>query len=230
MTTCKRYDLFQKTVNSICNTWLDLDKIDYWFCVDDNSSKEDKKEMMEKYDWMEYYWKTPEEKGHRKSMNIIWDKLSLLKPKYWIHIEDDFLFFIKDNYVSKSISFLKNDIQQVLFNRNYSEKIEDYQILGHKNITDELVEHHHIEGNFPYKNCHYWPHYSFRPGMINTECILKIGNFVSENQFFEKDYAEKWTNEGFKTGFFNKICCKHIGKLTNETGTNAYTLNNEKQW
>lgn len=49
MTTCKRYDLFQKTVNSFLNCCLDLDKIDYFFCVDDNSSNLDKLQMQEKY-------------------------------------------------------------------------------------------------------------------------------------------------------------------------------------
>ena len=44
-TTCKRFDLFQQTVNSILNHWLDVDKIDYWFCVDDNSNNEDRKKM-----------------------------------------------------------------------------------------------------------------------------------------------------------------------------------------
>ena len=41
-TTCKRFDLFEQTINSLINTWNDYKKIDYWFCVDDNSSKVDK--------------------------------------------------------------------------------------------------------------------------------------------------------------------------------------------
>ena len=32
-------------------------------------------------------------------MNVIWDKLKELKPKYWIHMEDDFLFFEKMKYI-----------------------------------------------------------------------------------------------------------------------------------
>ena len=75
-TTCKRLDLFKQTINSILNHWTDKDKIDYWFCVDDNSSETDRIEMKELYPWIEYYLKTYEEKGHRKSMNIIWNKLN----------------------------------------------------------------------------------------------------------------------------------------------------------
>ena len=33
--------------------------------------------------------KTPKEKGHRESMNIIWNIISEEKPTYWIHMEDD---------------------------------------------------------------------------------------------------------------------------------------------
>ena len=46
MTTCKRYDLFEKTVNSILSQWLDCNKIDYWFVVDDNSNNDDKNKIV----------------------------------------------------------------------------------------------------------------------------------------------------------------------------------------
>jgi len=233
-TTCKRLDLFKQTIHSILNTWTDYTKIDYWFCVDDNSSEQDRKEM-QKYNWIDFYWKNPDEKGHRKSMNIIWDKLNELKPKYWIHMEDDFLFFKKYNYVETSIKYLdelkSKNIHQVLFNRNYAETIQDYKILGHSEFNDDIALHEHKSGSFEYSNCHYWPHYSFRPSMVLTETILKLGNYDSENQFFEMDYANKWNNNGYKSAFFNGIFCKHIGKLTSEKDKpNAYTLNNESQF
>ena len=234
-TTCKRFDLFEQTINSILNTWQDVSKIDYWFCVDDNSNKEDRKKMKEKYFWMEYYFKNEEEKGHRQSMNIIWDKLNKLKPKYWIHMEDDFLFHCKMNYVTQSIKYLnelkEKNIYQILFNRGYGETIEDYKIKSYVGYNEEVVIHDYKEGTFQYANCHYWPHYSFRPSMIQTEIILKLGNYDSPNQFFEMDYARKWMLNGFKSAFFNLITCKHIGKLTSDKiGKNAYTLNNESQF
>lgn len=57
------------------------------------------------------------------------------------------------------------------------------------------------------------------------ETILSLGNFDSPNVFFERDYANKYTEAGFKSAFFQEIPCTHIGKLTHETGANAYTLN-----
>jgi len=259
-TTCKRYDLFQQTINSIINQWRDVGQIDFWFCVDDNSSVEDRNRMRKNYDWIRYYMKTPEEKGHRESMNIIYSKLQRIRPKYWIHMEDDFLFHTQMNYVEPAIQYLErlkdsHGVRQVLFNRNYGETIDDYKIIGHNALSDaETIERlKDINGgngtgvgaaihtfkdepgvSYPYSNCHYWPHYSFRPSLIDVDSIFNVGDFNTENQFFEMDYARKWVNLGYTSAFFNRITNRHIGRLTSErhdkTKSNAYELNNEGQF
>jgi len=238
-TTCKRLDLFKDTINSIMNTWEDVKRIDYWFCVDDNSSKEDCDYMKHKYPFIQYYFKKPNEKGHKESMNIIWNKLKELKPKYWIHMEDDFLFFEKMKYVETALRGLETmkslNVRQVLFNREYAEVIEHYNSKGSKEFNNgEFLIHEHISNQiFPYTNCHYWPHYSFRPSMTDVQTILSLGNFDSEQQFFERNYADKWNKKGYKSAFFNKLTNIHTGRLTSEIGTgkiNAYDLNNEMQF
>jgi GR25 family glycosyltransferase involved in LPS biosynthesis len=246
-TTCKRLDLFKQTMGSILNHWLDKEKIDYWFCVDDNSSKSDREYMKSNFPWVTYYMKSDSEKGHRESMNIIWNKLSELKPKYWIHMEDDFLFYTKRNYVQDSIKVLQTyhtskNIRQVLFNRNYSETIEDTAIKGHTilSINERIPEipvvlhNHNKSGNLGFQNCCYWTDYSFRPSMIDVETILGLGNYDTENHFFELDYAKRWYDAGYRSAFFNMICCRHIGRLTSErndkTKPNSYELNNTLQF
>ncbi len=235
-TSCKRLDLFIETVNSILNHWEDVDEINYWFCVDDNSSIEDREKMTSHYPFINFYMKKPEEKGHRVSMNIIWNKLNEMKPKYWIHIEDDFLFYIKGQYINNSIKFLESQthIKQVLFNRAYSETIEDLNMRGYIPVSKGFVVHEHSTDSFPYRNCQYWPHYSFRPSIVETSVILELGNYDSYNAFFEMDYAYKWTNAGYKSAFFDLVCCRHIGRLTSErnkqTIKNSYELNNESQF
>ena len=242
-TTCKRYDLFQQTINSLINHCTDIEKVDYWFCVDDNTEESERQYMQKLYPWINYYMKKSEEKGHRESMNIIFNKLQELKPDYWIHLEDDFLFYDKMNYIGDSIQLLTElkdqNVGQILFNRNYSETINCYNILGHLTPVKqtnqlEYVLHDYKLGPFPYSNCHYWPHYSFRPSLIKVDTILKLGNYDSPNQFFEMDYAHKWTSAGHKSAFFNKITNKHIGRLTSERNdsskSNAYTLNEEGQF
>ena len=240
-TTCKRWDLFQETVNSILNMWVDVSQIDYWYCVDDNSSEDDRSAMMQKYPWIDYYMKTEEEKGHRESMNLIWNKLNELKPQYWIHMEDDFLFHSRQSYINQPIQMLRDaaeyNVKQILYNRNYGETIKDYGIQGHRmirNVPFDVAVHVQKEGQFPYGNNHYWPHYSFRPSFIEASAILILGNYDSENQFFEMDYANRWVSAGYRSGFYNRITNRHIGRLTSErhikTLPNAYELNNTNQF
>ena len=249
-TTCKRIDLFKQTMGSILNHWMDKEKIDYWFCVDDNSSRKDREIMQTTFPWITYYMKSESEKGHRESMNIIWNKLQEIKPKYWIHMEDDFLFYTKRNYVEDSITVLQKyhaskNIRQVLFNRNYSETIENTSTKGHVLLSssDHIPENHKIPvvlhnhnttDKFFFQNCCYWPDYSFRPSMIDVETILELGNYNTENQFFELDYANRWYKSGHRSAFFNMICCRHIGRLTSDrhdkTKPNSYELNNTSQF
>lgn len=245
-TTCKRFDLFKETVGSILNHWLDKEKIAYWFCVDDNSSKDDRALMRATFPWIKYHMKTESERGHRESMNIIWNKLQEIKPKYWIHMEDDFLFYTKRNYVEDSIKVLKkyaaNNIRQILFNRNYAETIEHTNTRGHIVLADDAVipeipvlfHNHNTVDKFYYSNCCYWPDYSFRPSMIDVGTILSLGNYNTENQFFEMDYAKRWYNAGYRSAFYNLITCRHIGRLTSDRGDktkpNSYELNNVSQF
>ena len=246
-TTCKRLDLFKQTMGSILNHWLDKEKIDCWFCVDDNSSRKDREYMQDTFPWIKYYMKSESEKGHRESMNIIWNKLNELKPKYWIHMEDDFLFYTKRNYVEDSIKVLQTyhtskNVRQVLFNRNYSEVIENSSTKGHVVLPTVdcipeipvVLHNHNKDDKLMFQNCCYWPDYSFRPSMIDVDTILNLGNYDTENQFFELDYAKNWYNAGHRSAFFNMICCRHIGRLTSDrndkTKPNSYELNNTSQF
>ena len=70
--------------------------------------------------------------------------------------------------------------------------------------------------------------------MVDVETILNLGNYDTENQFFELDYANKWYKAGHRSAFFNMICCRHIGRLTSErhdkTKPNSYELNDTSQF
>jgi GR25 family glycosyltransferase involved in LPS biosynthesis len=147
------------------------------------------------------------------------------------------------NYIEEAINAMNHElctssnVKQVLFNRNYGETIESYNTRGHilNNEYSIIALHHFVpHGTFPYPNCHYWPHYSFRPSLIDVKTILELGNYDSNNTFFEMDYANKWAKAGYTSAFFNKMTNRHIGRLTSDRGTknvkNAYDLNNENQF
>lgn len=231
-TTCKRLDLFKQTMNSIINTWKDIALVDMFYCVDDNSSEEDRAAMKAMYPFFTFYFKGEGEKGHRQSMNIIWNTLKEIKPMFWIHLEDDWLYFHPRNYISNSIELLHKhkDVQQIVFNKNYGLFFSDMERVGGIPLSHDLILHEKRDGLVG-KNCGYWPHYSLQPSISRTEVILSLGNYDSVNSFFERDYANKYFAHGYKTGFFPAIYSIHIGKQHWEKdGKNAYALNDTAQF
>lgn len=246
VTTCKRYDLFETTMNSFLNCCTDLHRIDSWLCVDDNSSEEDREKMRKNYPFFTFYFKTALEKGHPRSMNIIREKV---QTPYTFHIEDDWKFFCKKDYITDCLEVLVEDpkIGQCLLNKNYTE-IETVKVVGGvPKVTNKGMRyyiHEHCKtpeetDNFNKKhggvsNCAYWPYFSFRPSLIRTEVLRNIGEFNELIGHFEMNYSYKYRDKGYISAFFESIYCLHTGRLTSErfdnTRANAYILNDESQF
>ncbi len=234
MTTCKRYDLFEQTMNSLLNNVKDLYMIERFICVDDNSTNEDRKKMIENYPFIEFVLKRPDQKGHVFSMNAIKKKLTE-QDKYVFHLEDDWVFLVRKNYIGKSIRVLKDNpkVGQILFNRNYAENLEQYRIQGGSSIANGKFLIHEYEPNTSKRkhqiSCEYWPHFSFRPSIIKKEVFDNVGKF-EDVKHFEMNYANRYVEKGYVSVFHNRIDTLHIGKLVNQAGDNAYSLNGIKQF
>lgn len=232
VTSCKRLDLFKQTINSIIRTWSDLPMVDQFIVIDDNSSDEDRNAMKALYPFITFIMKSYPQRGHLESMNMIYNILDEMRPMHWIHVEDDFLFFERMAYIATGIKGLKElehfNVKQIMFNRNYIETMDRINMDGHVVYSDNMYSLHDYKPNG--SNCQYWPYFSFRPSIIDVSTILELGNFDSPCTFFEMEYAKKWTEAGYKTGFINTVTNIHIGKLCNEVGENAYSLNNVPQF
>ena len=256
MTTCKRTDLFKRTVNSFLECCLDLHLVKEWIIVDDNSSKEDRNEMIKLYPFITFILKEEKDKGHVKSMNII---RNTVKTKYLFHLEDDWEFLYKDIYLTKCLDIIKIKPQygQCLINKNYSEGSSCFETVGGelksyiKNDFKQTFyfEHQHLEYNEQiqmelhkyiylrntsgFKSHYYWPHFSFRVGLTKLSVLNEIGEFENV-EHFEMNYALKYVSKGYITTFLDSIYCSHIGRRTCErfdkTKPNAYELNNINQF
>jgi GR25 family glycosyltransferase involved in LPS biosynthesis len=246
VTTCKRYDLFTESMNSFLNCCTDLHRIDNWLCVDDNSSQEDREKMRQNYPFFTFYFKTVLEKGHPRSMNIIRDSV---KTPYIFHIEDDWKFFCKRDYITDCLDIVSQDpkIGQCLLNKNYIE-VESVRVVGGiSKVTDKgkrYYIHEHCKSQeetdaFNRKhggmsNCAYWPYFSFRPSLFQTKIIQELGEFNEMIGHFEMDYSYRYRDKGYISAFFESIYCLHTGRLTSErfdnSRANAYILNDESQF
>lgn len=246
ITSCKRLSLFIDTVNSFLNCCMDLDLVGEFICIDDNSSTEDRNVMQEMFPFFTYHFKDQHNKGHPQSMNMIQD---LVKTPYLFHIEDDWKFFEKRNYLTECLEVLNEsrDIKQCLINKNYSERLSD-NILGgvfnrtptgiryyiHEYIQTSEEKNAFLEKHGYGNTCNYWPHFSFRPSLIKTEIFKVLGRFSETVSHFEMNYSNAYVAQGFKSAFLEGTYCEHIGRLTSErddrSKLNAYDLNGEAQF
>ncbi len=260
MTTCKRMDLTYRTINSMLYCITDLDKyVGKFLVVDDNSSEEDRQKLLTCYPFITLIRKDASQKGHPKSMNIIYNEIK--NYKYQFHIEDDWEFFYPCNYIEKCITVLESNSKygQCLINRDYGEDQITINNIGgseckkikcnteekekdKKSLQLKYYEHRHFKGAELEKerlkcnvaNNLYWPHFSFRVGLTKTEIYPIIGHFNEDAKHFEMEYAERYTAHGYKTTFLDRVYCTHIGRRTYErndnTKKNAYDLNEEVQF
>lgn len=248
ITSCKRFSLFEQTINSFINTCQDVMLIDEWLCVDDNSSNSDRDKMKELYPFITFVFKEYSQKGHPKSMNIIRDSI---KTPYFFHLEDDWKFTQVKPYLTMCMDVITRNEKygQCLINKNYSEMLNDiktivggefkYTPLGTRyyehifaNTNEEKIEFSKRFGNGP--NSSYWAHFSLRCGLNKTSILHSIGSFNENVGHFEMEYANRYYNVGYRTVFLDSVYAIHIGRLTSErfdkTKLNAYQLNNEEQF
>jgi len=246
MTTCKRFDLFRRTMISVLKYVKDLKEYLFdWIVIDDNSSEKMRQQMKEEFPFITYIYKDLTNKGHARSMNMLMD---MIKTPYVMNIEDDWEFFFPDNYVSKLLNILKEDSKygQALVNVNYAEDLTTYRYV--KGSTMKLAKngqryfvHNFYQGReleeeirkLGTGNCYYWPHYSLRVGITHTKIFKELGKYNEKARHFEMEYAHMYYAKGYKTVFLDNVFCLHIGRRTYERESdmiNAYDLNEEQQF
>jgi tetratricopeptide (TPR) repeat protein len=240
MTTCKRMDLFTKTMNSFIKNCADIHLISKFFIVDDQSSEDDTKLMAEMYPFITLIKKSMDDKGHAKSMNMIKD---IVTTPYLLAFEDDWILVSRRNYITDCIKILQENhtYGQVLLNRNSAELIDFYDLLdGNYKITKSGIRYfEHVcdtDNKYTVRNIKYWPHFSLNPSVIRTDIFKRLGDFklTTGGLHFEMDYAYRYMNTGYITCFLDSIHCHHIGRLHSDRKNpdlkNAYDLNNETQF
>jgi hypothetical protein len=221
ITSCKRINLLHKTINSFLANCLDLDLIDNIILVDDNSGVDTIAEtdyLLTKFNKpFVIINKSENQKGHAQSLNIIWD---LIQTDYITHLEDDWEFKVKDNFIRKSldIMFHDNSIKQVLL------RAGDFMAIKQARITLNNFEYikYNYEGQhvLDMKNRPAWCGFNLNPAIWDFKEIKKLGKFVYQEPCFEYNYSRKFWLAGYKIAYFPDNFCEHLGK-----DNSAYKLN-----
>jgi GT2 family glycosyltransferase len=248
VTSCRRLDLFIGTICSFLNACTDIDLVDRFLCVDDNSSAEDRDEMWRRFPFFEFIYKGPGDKGHSRSLNMIREAV---RTPWLVHIEDDWHFFAKRAYIGQALEILDElpDLGQVLFNRNYAETLDDRELpggfprrsaehghryVGHEHYPVESSEYQRFQESHGRCSNAWWPHYSLRPAVVRTSVFERVGPFDEGAAAFEHDYARRYVDAGFRSCFLDGVYALHTGRLTSERGDaarpNAYDLNGVSQF
>jgi GR25 family glycosyltransferase involved in LPS biosynthesis len=258
MTSCKRFDLLSRTLNSMFPNILDIKQhVREIVVFDDNSSEQDRQLMQSMYPCIKFVMKTPEQKGHSKSMNMIRDYALSNGYKYIFHVEDDWEFWFPDNYISKCLTVVEKDSSfgQALINFEYNEdeytainmwnRDMHYYKLATQPTNCRYFVHEYFSGprlqieanNLKGASSMYWPHFSFRVGITKTSVFETVGPFNEDmnnktSYMFERDYADNYIKFGYVTAMLDCCYCTHIGKRTYERNDNnkknAFELSTEQ--
>jgi len=243
ITTCKRLDFFIRTMDAFLYNCRDLYIINKWLVIDDQSSEEDRKIMKERYNFFNFIFKTKEEKGHAKSLNIM---LKNVKTKYIFMFEDDWecnkpfsiLPYIKflvdykydhvafhsrgDGVVYPKITSIEDKIiYKHLYNSHSKTKENLLPTVLAKCLEFEKEFNTYTE---PGEGFHY-PGFTLNPSIIDISKVKSYNILFEEssecNESFEMHFAFKCMARGYKT-CFSPVSIFHTGNYNS-----AYVLNDK---
>lgn len=145
--------------------------------------------------------------------------------------EDDWHFFVEDEYISKALRVMQHDptISQVLFNQDYADTDADWEsqqvASSEPGMTPDGLQYvvhafagpigsaehaeyvaQHSGGKL---NNFHWPGFSLRPGLWRLSAVQQIGNFVAGPRF-EEAFGAQMHAAGFRTAFFRGVSCVHL--------------------
>lgn len=232
ITTCKRYNKFVETMDTFLNNCIDHNIIKHWICIDDNSSPEDRNKMKKKYPFLEFILKKPENKGHAKSLNLLWDEV---KTPFIFQMEDDWIIYDKFSLVEIINNFKSYNLTQIIVGHchgngeklqsninllkycaNINTSIMPFDIIQYKHANNtKLIESF---DNF------WWPGFTLHPSIIYVKKLKNDIRFseIINNNLFEYDFSLKAYNNMHKIAY----CGYNVGHIGD---VSSYDLNNEKR-
>lgn len=223
ITSCKRPDLFEKTINSLRQNCLEFGLINEVVWADDHSSEIEFSAMEATLGAafrhsndvkFKVLHNTSENKGLYYGLNFILDNVT---NQYCLHIEDDWLFLNPKRHLFLSeAAILMSEVPeaiQVLFNKRpmfdtYWGRFSSipYHLWQKGEANDGQIVNH--------------PGFTLNPSLIDWRYIHKnYGYFKPVGT--EGSFSEELYNDGFRTITSNETYIQHIG-----ADISSFILNN----
>lgn len=194
---------------------MERDLITEWIVSDDGSNEEEFERMKKLYPFIRFL-RSPK-KGQPANLNFL---LSQVKTEWFFHMEDDWLFVKKDNFIRKlfDVIFEEPTVKNVILRhwQPFNERLLKETKTGVKYVIhffDPLAD---TAKKAVTDSA--WYGYSFNPGIQNIEIIRKLGRFDESHnpasRWWDKENARYYLELGFKrASLYDGPYIEHIGEL-----------------
>jgi len=227
--TCKRLELFKRTATSVVDNLEDFVRVRRVHVVDDDSSLEDRQQMLSIYPQFSHQWRGTDQRGHARSLN--WMMTSLAEPfvAYW---EDDCVLRSRGNWLSMARNILASNVQLGAVSLDQSIRADERCASPREWTLRESPHRHFISvprdpkdyvkpAGFVYERDP-WPGFSLKPCLLAVERLRGAVGLFSEsnNDHMEYDFGTRCVAAGLHTAILSGPSIEDIGQ-----GTSAYVLN-----
>lgn len=205
LTSCKRPDLLDKTLDSFFTSCKDLDLISGYYVFDDGTDKSDLDSIAKKYPQVVIF--NNQERGQPYSINKI---LEFVREDEWyLHYEDDWVFTREGHCVRDMFDIANKD------SRVKNVTLRDWRgvIIKDKDFLYRIHTYRYpcsIKGTD-----NRWYSFSFNPGILHIPTLLSLGAFDETYPLggagWDKPPAKRFMELGFRRANPFEGYVQHIG-------------------
>ena len=222
ITSCCRINLLDKMLDSFHRCCLDKDLITDYFVFDDHSIKEELDRIQKKWDLKIFH---NQYEGQAYSINFLRIQLDKMGIKWYLHLEDDWLFIKQDHFIRKmfDIAFDDDRIKNVVLRFWNCPHIQNNKLKYRLHVRKE-GENMNTDNDWAS-----WG-YSFNPGLQHIPTMKLIGHYpegiMSRN--FDKEPAKKYYQLDYKRANLEDNYIIHTG--VNHSRYEKRTVNHIQNW
>jgi hypothetical protein len=241
ITTCKRLTLFIQTMERLLMFCKDIDVIDRFLCVDDNSTEQDREIMKTRFPFFDFINKGPSDKGHARSLNMIFNTV---QTDYVMHFEDDWMCNKHFNITPLAEHLHDGRAQQIIL-RNISggthnkvievdgNTIYKYTYNPYHSCKPFINKRYDMITTYHRKYIHqtspdqhwWWPNFSLNPSVFNIKTIKSRVGYFNEHinqELFEYDFSLRCYSVDIVV-LFTDMVIEHTGQVS------SYSLNDMRR-